>query len=83
MIRPTKHLDLDTCILHCAALVLDILRKESPLEYDSTLQRLKDTINDKVRFQFPYALDLLYLLGAIDYDLGTDTLYLTSGNTAQ
>ena len=83
MIRPTKHLDLDTCILHCAALVIEILQRESPLEYDSTLQRLQDKINDKVRFQYPYVLDLLYLLGVIDYDLGTDTLYLTSGSISQ
>ena len=83
MIRPAKHMDLDTCVVHCAALVLEILQKESPLEYDSALQRLKDGIDEKARFQFPYAIDLLFLLGAVDYDLGTDTLYLTSGSLLQ
>ena len=34
-------MDLDTCVLHCAALVFEILQRESPLEFDSTLQRLQ------------------------------------------
>lgn len=80
MIQPTKHMNLDTCVLHCAALVVEILQQESPLEYDSTLQRLRDGLSDNARFQFPYALNLLYLLGAVDYNLETDTLYLTSEN---
>ncbi|MCP4545409.1 MAG: hypothetical protein GY835_02945 [bacterium] len=78
MILPTKHLDLDTCVLHCAAMIVAILRDESPIEYDVVLRRLQMRVNERTRFQFPYALDFLYLLEAIDYDLDTDSLLLTA-----
>ena len=76
MIRPTKHLDLDTCILNVAAHALSILKGAGAMQYDGLLKMLQATLSKRIRFEFVLALDLLYLAGRIEYDEDTDAVVL-------
>lgn len=76
MIRPTKYLDLDTCVLNVAAQIVSSLRRNGVMKYDELLTRLQNIISDAVRFEFVLALDLLFLLGKINYDSDSDSIAL-------
>ena len=74
MIRPTKYLDLDACVINVAAHVLARLSAVSVLTYDELLKSVETTLTPRARNEFVLALDLLYLLGRISYHEETDTL---------
>ena len=74
MIRPTKHMDLNTCVLSVTAVILLELQrtKAIPLyELDETVQTQIDAY---ARINFIPALNLLFLLGIVDYDDKTDAI---------
>lgn len=74
MIQPTKYLDLNTCVVGIAAEVLVSLRKNQFMRYDELLKLIQTKMSDAVRFNFPLSLDLLFLLGLIEYYEETDSL---------
>lgn len=74
MIRPTKYLDLDACVINVAAHVLARLSAVNVLTYDELLKSVETTLTPRARNEFIIALDLLYLLGRISYQEDTDTL---------
>ena len=75
MIRPTRHLDLDTCVLNVATRVAHRLRKDGPAKYGLLLDMIQDELGPPAKFQFPLAVGLLYLLGTVDYNEEADLLY--------
>ena len=81
MLKPTKHSDPDKTVLAVGVLVLDRLTK-SRIE---SFENLRDFISRKVdggEFLFLPALNLLYLLGTIEYHAKTDSFeYLSSDAT--
>jgi hypothetical protein len=74
MIRPTKYLDLNTCVVVIAAEVLAALRSNRVMRYDELLGLVQTKLSEAVRFNFPLSLDFLYLLGLIEYDDNTDSI---------
>ena len=78
MIRPTKYLDLDSCVLNIAAHVLRKLSSSVVLTYDEVLRSVETTLTPRARTDFPLAIDFLFLLGRVNYDEGTDTLRASS-----
>jgi hypothetical protein len=74
MIRPTKYLDLDACVLNVAAHILSRMSAVSVVTYDEMLKSVETTLTPRARNEFVLALDLLYLLGKISYQEETDTL---------
>lgn len=77
MIRPTKYLDLDACVINVAAHMLTRLSAVNVLTYDELLKSVETTLTPRARNEFILALDLLYLLGRISYQEVTDTLCAT------
>jgi hypothetical protein len=75
MLRPSKHTDLNTCILNVGSLILDQLSRYGPTKYDDMVINLKEELGDNARFQVGTSLSLLYLLGLIDYDQNSDTIF--------
>lgn len=74
MIRPTKYLDLDACVVNIAAHVLSELSSTNVMTYDELLKSVETTLTPRARNEFVFALDLLYLLGRVSYHEETDTL---------
>ena len=77
MIQPTKYLDPDTSIIAVSTEVLEALRKQPALKYDELQGVVQSSLPDGARFNFPLALDLLYLLGLVDYFDDSDSIGAT------
>lgn len=73
MIQPTKHLDLNTCVVRASALMLKKLKIKRICRYEELKQSLND-FEDHADYAFLPAVHLLYLLGRIEYHPQTDSL---------
>lgn len=76
MIRPTKFLNLDNCVLKISAHILKILLKEQKISYSNLYLLLKDSYDDNFDYYFLPSLDFLFLLGKIRYLPESDILEL-------
>lgn len=76
MLRPTKYLDLKTCVLRLAALMLMELSASRALALPDLEARVLSEAGDAARLNLVSALNLLFLLGRIDYDDGADAIVL-------
>ena len=76
MLRPFKHIDLNTCILNVSSFILDKLIECGPTKYSEVIVSLQEQFGENVRFQTGPSLSFLYLLGAIDYDQTSDTIFM-------
>lgn len=75
MIRPTRHLDLNTCVLNVATKVAKSLRDNGSTKYEPLLDAMQSELGESAKFQFPLAVSLLYLLGTVEYDEKADVLF--------
>lgn len=75
MIRPTKYMDPNTSILNVSAEVLAELMKTSIRTLQELDELVQTRIEEKARINFIPAINLLYLIGCIDYDVETDAVY--------
>jgi hypothetical protein len=78
MIRPTKHLDLNTCVLRASSLLLARLQRDRVVKYDDMLASLRP-LGDAGDVVFPSAVSLLFLLGRLDYRVQTDAFEYLGG----
>lgn len=78
MIRPTKHLDLDACLVNIAAHVLAKLSVTSVMTYEELLKSVETNLTPRARNDFVLALDLLFVLGQVSYHDETDTICAVS-----
>jgi len=70
-IKPNKHSNPDQTIIGVAALLLKTLSKSGVEKYDD-LEELVDSKIEGGKYLFLPALNLLYLLGAVDYHKKSD-----------
>lgn len=71
MILPNKHSNPDQTIIGVAALLLKVLSKSGVEKYD----KLEELVENKIesgKYLFLPALNLLYLLGIVDYHSKAD-----------
>ncbi len=81
MLRPTKHSHPDRTLVNVAALLLGRLKIRRVEEYEA----LRKYVRKAVRggdFLFLPALNLLYLLGLVEYRPKTDALEYVGANEA-
>ncbi len=74
MIRPGKHLNLNLCVLRIATIVLSHLQRHRVESFQSLLQKVRDKAGEDAEVWFIPALDLLFLLGRINYLPQRDTV---------
>lgn len=74
MIRPGKHLNLNLCVLRIATIVLSQLQRHRVENFQTLLQKVRDIAGDDAEVWFIPALDLLFLLGRINYLPQRDTV---------
>lgn len=72
MIRPAKHLDLNTCVLRAASILLMRLQAERLCLFDELRQALSPLGPDG-DYVFLPTVHFLYLLGRVEYHSQTDS----------
>lgn len=75
MIRPTKYMDLKTGVLNIAAEILAELQVTYAVSLGELDQQIQDRIDKSARINFVPALNFLYAIGCIDYDINADAIY--------
>ena len=74
MIRPAKHMDVNTCVLSVAASILSELQRTTAIPLDELDETIQTRISSIARLNFIPALNLLFLLGGIEYDDEADAI---------
>lgn len=72
MLKPTKHLNLDTSVLYVSSLLLKWLSKRRLITYADLYRRLEHTLGNDARTIFLPTLSYLFLLNKIEYHEKTD-----------
>lgn len=73
MIRPSKHSNPDKTVIAVSVLILAELRKKRILDYQKLLVTVRKAVLGGDNLFIP-ALNLLFLLGRIDYHPKTDSV---------
>ena len=80
MLRPAKHLNLDTSVLYVSSLLLKWLSRYRLMTYVELYHRLENQLGIDARTVFLPTLSYLFLIKRIDYHEKTDSFeYLESG----
>lgn len=72
MIRPAKHLNLNTCVLRAASRLLARLQQERICRFADLRACLAD-LGDDAEVVFLPTIHFLYLVGRVDYHPQTDS----------
>jgi len=81
MIRPAKHLDLNSCVLRAASILLSELQSARVCKY-ADLRESLSMIGEDADVTFVRAVHFLFLLGRVDYHPQTDSLEYTQPEKA-
>jgi hypothetical protein len=82
VIRPEKHLDLRTCVIQIAAVILEDLCERRVVRFVELQQRVQTRLGNDADVHFLPALDLLFLLGRVEYLPHRDVVeYISPGST--
>lgn len=73
MIKPTKHSHPDKTVVYASFIMLKELRKKRIVSYSDLYQMIKNKVTSG-EFLFMTSLNLLFLLGLIEYRLKTDSI---------
>lgn len=76
MIKPTKFLNLDTCLLSIVKDILEILLQNKSISYNQLYDSLKIKYDEDFEYLFLPSLDFLFLLGKLNYVPSSDSLEL-------
>ncbi len=76
MLRATKYLDLKTCVLRLAAVALAHLSRAGALPLPELEERVLGEAGEDARVNLVPALNLLFVLGCVDYDEDADAIVL-------
>jgi len=80
MLRPTKHSHPDRTVINASTLILAHLKKQRLAGYAELRQLVRHQIPKGADTLFVPALDLLYLLGLLQYHPKTDAFEYTGEN---
>lgn len=78
MITPNKFMKFDDCTLKIAAEIIQIFLKKrnKKIKYDKLRENFFEKYEDNTDYFFMPALNFLYLLGKVDYNIKRDELRL-------
>jgi hypothetical protein len=68
VIRPAKYLDLTTSVVRIAAIVLEELQRRRSIHLRDLSDRIQAEVGERGLVNLIPSLNLLYLLGCLDYD---------------
>ncbi|CEP81960.1 hypothetical protein QJR30_01660 [Paraclostridium sordellii] len=76
MIKPTKFLNLESCVINVSKEIIIALDENESLKYSELQSKLKHKLKEGYEYNFIPALDFLFLLGKLKYSPNTDSLEL-------
>jgi hypothetical protein len=76
MIRPSKYMDLENCVLSVAATIISVLKESLAMSISELDETIQVRIGKDARFNFFHSINFLYVTGKIDYDDGSDKIVL-------
>lgn len=76
MIKPDKHTNLDFSLVNVSAFLLEELRMSPTISYNELNKSVIDSIGEKAKEIYPYALNFLFLLGKLNYLIESDSFQL-------
>lgn len=74
MIRASRHMDLETAPIRLAAVVLEEIGDASALRLDDLRSAVSQRVRGNAKTNLSVALQLLFLMGMVDYDPSTDAI---------
>jgi hypothetical protein len=75
MLKPDKFTDLNRSVVYTVALLIkEFKENENNCSYSKLYKAVEEQIGEDVLYLFLPAIDFLFLLGKVDYDLKTDVL---------
>lgn len=81
MLRPNKHTHPDKTIINMSFLLLSYIKKKRLEKYDNLLEYARKSVEGG-HFLFLPALNLLFLLGLVEYHAKTDAIEYVGINEA-
>jgi hypothetical protein len=76
MLQPTKYLNLRTCLLNVASIMISELGEQRVLRLSELDEKIRADAGESANFNFLPALNFLFLTGVLDYDVASDSVYL-------
>lgn len=67
MLKPHKYMNLELSIVNLSSLIIQELKKDKYLKYDTLYRRIRARTNEEIKDNFLYSLNFLYLMGTIRY----------------
>jgi len=74
MLTPKKHLDLDVSVIRVGAIMLRELNRRGVVEFEKLRGVVIRRVGQDGDLSFMPALNLLYLLGRVEYHIKNDTM---------
>ncbi len=74
MINVDKHTNVDTTIVSICSKILEGLKTGQSKTFDKLKEEIIQTLGEDTEYNYLYSLDLLFLLGVVDYDLNNDLI---------
>jgi hypothetical protein len=74
MINIDKHTNIDVTVISITSKILEILKPGQSILFENAKDEVIKSLGSDADFNYLYALDLLYLLGIIEYNLTTNTI---------
>jgi len=76
MIKPDRHTNPDYSVINISAFVLTQLNTQYSIGYDDLMKKVKNSLGEHAAENYPYALNLLFILGKLIYNHESDAFKL-------
>ncbi|MCT3663822.1 hypothetical protein HZP23_16470 [Elizabethkingia anophelis] len=73
MIKLDRHTNPEFSVINISSVILSEINTFYLIKYDALLNKVINTLGESARYNFPYALNFLYLLGKLKYEQDTDS----------
>lgn len=74
MLVPEKHMNLELSTIRVTSILIELLKKNKIISYDFTLKYLESILGKKAKYIFIDSLNVLFLMGKIEYDIKKDSI---------
>lgn len=76
MIKPYKHMELDTSVLNVTASIINNLINCKEMKYNTLYANVCSELAGDAKYNFDMALSFLFLLGKLEYNQQNDIMEL-------
>ena len=78
MLKPTKYMDLDLCVVNISSELIKLLSKNNVMEYNEVINYLLQKFGKNIKPVFIPTINFLYLIGKMEYHPSIDSFEFIS-----